>query len=260
MNNHRRLLASTGLVAGLVLGWAVGCGSSDSGSRATLGPAGGTLSVPGTGVELAVPAGALSSPVDVAVKTRRDAAALTVALEPADLRLARPATLSVTVAGPAHFSSVTESSSGTPMGLDARTESASSATARLRLDRFKQVRFALETVADGGVAPGACREDDDGEAHDGEHEGDEEGDGGHHRDDAGTPTGSATSMACPTGFECDDGVCVAPGGNDEHHDACDGGPCHGDDDEQCDGGACRDDDGDCDGGACHEDGPHDGGR
>jgi len=225
MQKNTRLLAGIGLLAGLVLGWAVGCGSTDSGAQATLGPGGGTLSVPGSGVELVVPAGALSRPVDVAVKTSRDAAALTVSLEPVDLALAQPATLSVTLSGPVHFSGVTETSSGRPMGLDDRIESASSAVARLRMDRFRQVRFSTE-VTDGGTgAPGACREHEDGEDHDGGDDGDHDGDGGHHDGDAGTPA----SMACPTGFECDDGVCVAPGGNDEHHGECDGGACHDDD-------------------------------
>lgn len=224
MQKNTRLLAGTGLLAGLVLGWAVGCGSSDSGAQATLGPAGGTLSIPGSGVELVVPAGALSRPVDVAMKTTRDAAALTVSLQPVDLALAQPATLSVTLAGPVHFSGVTETSSGTPMGLDDCVESASSAVARLRMDRFRQVRFSTE-VTDGGTGgPGACREHEDGEDHDGENEGDHDG-GDHHDGDAGTPA----SMACPTGFECDDGVCVAPGGNDEHHGECDGGACRDDD-------------------------------
>ncbi len=220
MQNNIRLLAGTGFLAGLVLGWTAGCGSADSGAQATIGPGGGTLSVPGSGVELVVPAGALSRPVDVAVNTTRDAAALTVSLQPADLALARAATLSVTLPGPVHFSGVTETSSGTPMGLDDRIESANSAVARLRMDRFRRVRFSTE-VTDGGT--GACREHEDGEDHDG---GDHDGDGGHHDGDAGTPA----SMACPTGFECDDGVCVAPGGNDEHHGECDGGACHGDDD------------------------------
>lgn len=221
MQKNTRLIAGTGLVAGLVLGWAVGCGSTDSGAQATLGPGGGSLSVPGSGVELVVPAGALSRSVDVAVKTTRDAAALTVSLEPVDLALAKPATLSVTLNGPVHFSGVTETSSGTPMGLDDRIESASSAVARLRMERFRQVRFSTE-VSDGGTGvPGACREHEDGEDHDGG----DDGDSGPRDGDAGTPA----SMACPTGFECDDGVCVAPGGNDEHHGECDGGACHDDD-------------------------------
>ena len=45
MRNHPRLLASTGLFAGLVVAWAAGCGSTDSGAQATLGPAGGTHDV-----------------------------------------------------------------------------------------------------------------------------------------------------------------------------------------------------------------------
>jgi hypothetical protein len=255
MRNHPRLLASTGLVAALVVAWAAGCGSTDSGAQATLGPAGGTLSVPGTGVELLVPAGALDRPVGVSMTTARDTTALTVAIEPRDLALARPATLSVTLSGPVHFSGVTEVSSGMPVGLDARIESSTSAVARLTLDHLRHVRFSTD-VADGGVAPGACREHEDGEHRDGEHEDGEheDGDGGHHDGDGGHHGGDGrhhdgehgdggphdrdagvVSMACPAGFECDDGVCVLHGGNDEHRGECDGGRCHDDDDDDDDG-------------------------
>ena len=242
MRNHPRLLASTGLVAGLFVAWAAGCGSTDSGAQATLGPAGGTLSVPGTGVELVVPAGALDRAVGVSMTTTRDATALTVAIEPRDLALARPATLSVTLSGPVHFSGVTEVSSGRPVGLDARIESSSSAVARLTLDHFRHVRFSTD-VADGGVAPGACREHEDGEHRDGEHDDGEheDGDGGHHDGEHGDGgphdrDAGVVSMACPAGFECDDGVCVLHGGNDEHRGECDGGGCHDDDDDGRDAG------------------------
>ena len=236
MKTSLRRIGGTGLLAGLVLGLAVGCGSTDGSTQATLGPAGGTLTVPGTGVELVVPAGALGQPVTVAVQTSRSSAALTVSLRPVDLSLARAATLSVTLPGPAHFSGVTETSSGRPLGLDTRREGPSSAVARLSLDRFREVRFSTEAADGGAGSPGACHEFDDGEEHGSGHELGHDADGGHPDGGAGhpapVPDGGVGSMACAAGFECDDGVCVAPGGNDEHHGECDGGSCddgHGED-------------------------------
>ena len=241
MKNPIRLLAGTGVLAGLSLGWAVGCGSTDSSAQATLGPAGGSLAVPGSSVELVVPAGALTQSVSVSVQTSRSAAALTVSLQPVDLTLARAATLSVTVPGPAHFSGVTETRSGRPVGLDARIEGPSSAVARLSMDRFREMRFSTEAADGGGGAPGACHEFDEGERHGSGHEVGHDADGGQHDGDAGQPApvpdGGVGPMACPAGFECDDGVCVAPGGNDEHHGECDGGSCHdGHDDDGSDAG------------------------
>lgn len=258
--------------AALVLGWSAGCGSSSVEAQATIGPSGGSLSLPGEGIRLELPAGALQSATLVTLRASSDSRGVVVGVEPAQLGLAHAATLAVSFDRPVHISSVTElSGSGErPIGVDARVESATGASTRIGLLRFTQIRVSLETALDGGMVPGACRErdDDEGEGDDehgehrdggglgegGEHEdggvadadGDEQehADGGQHQRDGGVPG----SMACASGFECDDGVCVAPGGNHEHDDDCevDGGTCR--DDEHCDGGTCERPDDDRDAG------------
>jgi len=223
----------------VLLGAAAGCGSSTQQIESSIGPGGGSLSLPSPAVRLDVPAGALTATTTVSLRATADAQGLVVTLEPAQLALARPAQLSVSLEGPRHISSVTEVSRGgeQPIGVDARIEGSSGASTRLHLDHFTQVRVSTEAVSDGGTAPGACHEDGmDGDGHEGDGM-DDHHDGG--VDDDGRPDGGVVaSAACSAGFECDDGVCVAPGGNDEHHDDCpgaDGGTCS-DDQEHRDGG------------------------
>jgi len=263
MKVESRVLLATALVTGLAVGWATGCGSSGLRAQATLGPAGGTLSIPSEGVTLDVPPGALGSTTEVTLRASSDSTGVLVGIEPAQLVLAKSAMLGVTLSRPVHFFSVTEVTANgeRPLGLQSRVETTSGASAQLALDRFIQVRLSTDGPSDGG-APGACREhgdgdgdhhegdqgdgehdDGDGDHHgedggvhpdggDGDHHGEDAGfhpDGGHHGEDAGIrPDGGTVTMACPAGFECDDGVCVADGGNDEERDRCgeaDAGSC-----------------------------------
>lgn len=244
MKTPSRLLASAAVSAWLVLGWAAGCGSSNITTRATLGPSGGSLSLPSEGVKLDVPAGALSAPVEVALRASSDGRGVLVAIEPSQLALAKTATLAVSLSRPVHISSVTEISSAgeRPLGVEARVENASSTSARLRLDHFTQVRLSTEVPSDGGMVSGACREHEegDGERHgggqcDGGTEDDWGKDAGIRKDAGADDDGAVASMTCPSGYQCDDGVCVTPGGNDEEHDGCDGGTCRHDDQSK-DGG------------------------
>jgi len=253
MKTESRIFFAMALVAGLIAGWATGCGSTSLRTQATIGPAGGTLSLPSEGVTLEVPAGALTSTMEVTLSASSDARGVLVGIEPAQLALARSALLAVTLSRPVHFSSVTEvSAEGEwPLGLQSRVETATGASARLLLDRFIQVRLTTDGPTDGG-APGACREheDGDGDQHrgddgDGAHDGGDD-DGHDHGEDAGIrhdggsdehhedggihrDGGTIANMECPAGFECDDGVCVAPGGDDEEeHGHCgdaDAGSC-----------------------------------
>ena len=240
---NSRLLVGSMISAALALGWTAGCGPTNLGARATIGPAGGTLSLPSEGVRLDVPAGAFSTPVEVALRASSDSAGVLVGLEPAQLTLAKPATLTIALTWSAHIASVTEvSASGEqPLGVDARVETTGGASARLRIDRFMQIRLSTEVV-DGGAPTGACREhesDDDGEEHEDPRESRDGGSGDHWSKDGGTRDGGSTaSVTCPAGFECDDGVCVAPGGDDEEHcRGADAGTCPaGHDDDDPDGG------------------------
>ena len=263
MQTDSRLLASGAVVAGLALGWTAGCGSSAIGTRATLGPGGGTLSLPSEGVQLEIPAGALSAQVEVALRASADGRGVLVGIEPAQLTLARPAMLTFTLPASTHIASVTEvSATGEqPLGVDSRVETPAGSSARLKLARFTEVRLSTETMADGGSVPGACRahsrEEGDGEKGDGEHGGGDCADGGTWAKDAGPEdAGTVASMECPAGFDCDDGVCVAPGGDDEEEHGCgaaDAGACPAG--QRCDDGRCVEhaDAGD-------DDGPRDGGH
>jgi hypothetical protein len=241
---------------------AAACGSSTQGVQASIGPSGGSLSLASPAVQFDVPAGALSTETMVSLRASADPRSLLVTLEPAQLTLAKPGQLSVSLDGARHISSVTEVSfrGEQPIGVDSRIEGSAGASARLRLDHLTQVRLTMADGPDAGTAPGACREhrDGDDDDHDGDHNDGEHRDGGmddgdhhdgeHHDggvdDDDDRPDGGmAGSAECPDGFECDDGVCVAHGGNDEHHDEC----------READGGACPDDE-DHDGE--HRDGGH----
>lgn len=232
---------------------AAACGSSSSGVQASIGPAGGSLSLANPAVTFDVPAGALTAETTVLLRASAAPQSVLVTLEPAQLALAKPGQLSVSLSGAQHISSITEVSSRgeQPIGVDARVEDSSGASASLRLDHLTQIRIALADGPDGGTSPGACRQHEDegeGEQHDGENDDGEHrdggmADGGHHDgehhdggvdDDDRPDGGTVASMECPAGFECDDGVCVAPGGNHEHDDDChlaDGGTCSGGDHE-----------------------------
>jgi len=254
------LLALTSLLVALAL--ASCSGSATSSATATIGASGGSLALADQGLRLDIPAGALSSDTGVALRATSSPGALVVSIEPAELLLARAATLNAQFQGAVHVSDVSElrGATSTPLGIDLRLESASGAQVRMRLGHFAQVRFEVEASWDGGTktccGEGCERDDDDrrdggmtgdhgdgGSGEDGGH-GDDHGGGGDC--DGGLPDshpdgGIPSAGNCPSGFECDDGVCVAPGGNDEDrdHDACwDGG---------ADGGCTRQDE-DADGG------------
>ena len=270
MRSTRSLLL---LPFAVLLPASLGCGSSTSQTQASIGPAGGSLSLQSPSVQFDVPAGALTETTMVTLRASADAQSVLVTLEPSQLALAKSGQLLVKLDGPSHISSVTEVRGGgeQPIGVDVRNESSSGASAQLRLDRLTQVRMRMGD-RDGGTA-GACREDDgdhrgrdhggdmddgdhDGEHHDGGMDGDDDhhdggvADGGHdddHRDggvadgghdgehhDGGVLAdgGVAGPDGCPDGFECDEGVCVAHGGN--HEDECrghDSGTCRDDDDD-----------------------------
>ena len=263
-------MRSTRIFVRIVLGVLVmvggACGSGTSAVQASIGPGGGSLTLANPAVTFDVPAGALTAETMVSLRASADSRSLLVTLEPGQLTLAKPGQLSVSMNGVRHISGVTEVTQRgeQPIGVDLRNEDASGASARLRLDHLTQVRMSTSDAADGG-APGACREHDgehhrrgpgdgDGGVEDGGHHDGEHGDGGvedgghndgeHHDggvdDDDDRPDGGAVgAMECPADFECDDGVCVAHGGNHEHDDDCDadGGSCHDDDDgEHRDGG------------------------
>jgi hypothetical protein len=261
-----------------LLATASGCGSSTSETQASIGPAGGSLTLASPSVRFDVPAGALGQTTTLSLRASADSESVLVTLEPSLLALAKPGQLSVALNGPRHISSVTELQSGgeQPIGVDVRTESSSGASAQLRLDRLTRVRVRMRDGGDAG-SPGACRDrdgdgdhrgrDGEGEHHDGGDDGDGEhhdggmdgghdgehadggmdgGDDGDHRDggmdgghdgehhDGGVTDGGAPFPdGCPDGFECDDGVCVAHGGN--HEGDCrdgDAGTCHDDDDHE----------------------------
>lgn len=237
------------IAIGGLLGLVTAC-SSGTGVQATIGPSGGSLSMESPAVRFDVPAGALGTETLVSLRASADLSALLVTLEPAQLTLAKPGQLSVSMAGTRHISGVTEVTlhGEQPIGVDTRIEDASGASARLSLDHLTQVRLSTEDGPDGGTVPGACRDDRDGDDddHDGHHRDGEDGEGGHHDDehhdggmqgDGGPDGGGVGSAECPAGFECDDGVCVAHGGNHEHDGDCrdaDGGSCPDDDDHDGD--------------------------
>ena len=240
------------IAIGGVLGFVTACGSS-TGVQASIGPSGGSLSMESPAVRFDVPAGALSTETMVSLHASADSQSLLVSLEPAQLTLAKPGQLSVSMAGTRHLSGVAEVTvvGEQPIGVDARVEDASGVSTRLSLDHLMQVRLLTADATDGGTAPGACHDDRDrdhrGEGNgDGDHHDGEDGDGGHHdgehhdggmQGDGGPDGGVVGSAECPAGFECDDGVCVAHGGNHEHDDDCrgaDGGRCPDDDDHDGD--------------------------
>jgi hypothetical protein len=242
---------------GGLLALTTACGSSP-GVQASIGPSGGSLSMENPAVRFDVPAGALSTETMVSLRASADPQSVLVTLEPSQLGLAKPGQLSVSLSGTSHISGVAEVTSGgdQPIGVDVRIEDASGVSAKLGLDHLTRVRVLTTDAPDGGTAPGACHDDhdrrhrgegdgDDGDDGGGHHDGD--GDGGHHdgeHHDGGIEGdgGAMGASECPVGFECDDGVCVAHGGNHEHDDDCQG----------MDAGTCRDDDDDGE----HPDGGH----
>jgi hypothetical protein len=234
------------LAMGGLLALATACGSSP-GVQASIGPSGGSLSMENPSVRFDVPAGALTTETMVSLHASADPQSVLVTLEPSQLALAKPGQLSVSLSGAPHISGVAEVTSGgeQPIGVDVRIEDTSGVSAKLGLDHLTRVRLLTADAPDGGMAPGACHDDHD-RRHRGEGDGDDgdddgghhgEGDGGHHDGEHHDPGvqgdgGVMGSSECPIGFECDDGVCVAHGGNHEHDEDCQG----------MDAGTCRDDD------------------
>src|SRR5512142_3147969 len=103
----------------VLLGAAAGCSSGAQQTQASIGPAGGSLSLPSPAVQLDVPPGALNTTTTVSLRASADSQGVIVTLEPAQLALAQPAQLSVSLEGPRHISSVTEVSQGgeRPIGV-----------------------------------------------------------------------------------------------------------------------------------------------
>ena len=235
------------------------CGSSNPGVQASIGPAGGSLSLASPAVTFDVPPGALTTETTVSLYASADSRSVLVTLEPMQLALAKPGLLAVSIDGARHISSITEVThrGEQPMGVDMRIEDSSGASARLRLDHLTQVRLATGDGSDAG-APGACRErdddDHDGEHHDGDHrdrDHDDGGmaDGGYH--DGENHDGGMADGGYHDGEHHDGGVADGGYRDGEHRDGgvADGGYPDG---EHHDGGAE-------DGG--HHDGEHhDGGR
>jgi len=231
------------LFFGLVVGTA-GCTSSTGSvsTQATLGPAGGTVALAGQGVQLVVPPGALTANAVVVLWATPSSTGMRVGIQPDQLVLATPVTLSVQFQGSVHIARVDElgSSSQWPVGVLSRVEKPTGAQVQLKLDHFTQVEVDLDNGStDAGGPIGCSREGgevdrgEDGGWHwhsevwdggmawhrDGDADGGRE-DGGFD-DDSGRDAGLEVLLSCPSGFECDDGVCVSPGGNDEEA-SCEG--------------------------------------
>ena len=164
------------ITIGGLLGLVTACGSS-TGVQASIGPSGGSLSMESPAVRFDIPAGALSTETMVSLHASADSQSLLVSLEPAQLTLAKPGQLSVSMAGTRHLSGVAEVTvlGEQPIGVDDRVEDASGVSARLSLDHLTQVRLLTADAPDGGTAPGACHDDRDGE-----HRGEGNGDGDRH--------------------------------------------------------------------------------
>jgi hypothetical protein len=239
------LLALTALLVLLGLG-THGCSSGTAGNlstQSTLGPAGGAVTL--QGIQLLLPAGALSADVNVVLRASISSKLVRISIEPNQLALARPATLSVTFQGAVHIVSVDELSGGSqwPLGVVSRVETASGSLVQLQLDHFAQLEVDVDDgTSDAGNPVGCCGPGGcdvlEGGGHGGgkggfggDGDGGQDCDGGVGREDGGLDdnytgrdAGLKILLDCPSGFECDDGVCVAPGGNDEEK-ACnpDGG-------------------------------------
>ena len=249
--------ASVPLAIGGLLALVTACGSTNQGVQASVGPSGGTLSLASPAVQFDIPSGAFQTTTMVSLRASSEPGSLLITLEPAQLALSKPGQLSASINGAQHISSVTEVThqGEQPIGVDTRIEDASGVSAQLHLDHLAQVRMSTGDVTDGGSAAGACREHD---GEDGDHDGDQRDggmdDGDHHdvqrfdggMDIDGLDGGVVATTDCPLGFECDDGVCVAHGGNHEH-DGC----------RNADGGICPDDDRDGGQDGDHRDGGHD---
>jgi hypothetical protein len=227
------LLALTALLLLLALGTA-GCSSGTAGNastQSTLGPTGGEVSLPGQGIQLVLPAGALSADVNVVLHASSWSGGVRVSIEPDQLALARPATLSVQFQGPVHVASVDELSSGSqwPLGVLSRVENANGAQVQVQLDHFAEVEVDLgDAAADGGGPIGCCGPAGcdalapGGHGEGGQGDAGQSCDGGFDDNLTGRDGGLKILLGCPSGFECDDGVCVAPGGNDEEMPCDDG--------------------------------------
>jgi hypothetical protein len=220
------LLALTALLFLLALGASCSSGTAGSAStQSTVGPAGGAVTLQGQGIQLVIPAGALSADVAVVLRATSLSSGVRVSIEPDQLALARVAILSVQFQGPVHIASVDELRGGSqwPLGVVSRVETASSAQVQVLLDHFAQVEVDLgDTLADGGpigcCGPDGCDALEGGQGHGDSRDEDDGGhacDGGFDDDYTGRDAGLKILLGCPSGFECDDGVCVTPGGNDE---------------------------------------------
>src|SRR5215470_13862161 len=90
---------------GALLGVVTACGSATPEVQASIGPEGGTLSLPSPAVRFDVPPGAFTATTRVSMRATADARSVLVTLEPAQLTLGRPGQLSVALDGQRRLSS-----------------------------------------------------------------------------------------------------------------------------------------------------------
>ena len=133
----RWLRTSVPLAMGALLVLVTACGSSP-GVQASIGPSGGSLAMENPSVRFDVPAGALTTETVVSMRASTDPQSVLVTLEPAQLTLAKPGQLSVSLTRTQHISGVAELTVAgeQPIGVDTRVEDASGVSARLGLDHL----------------------------------------------------------------------------------------------------------------------------
>jgi hypothetical protein len=177
------------LVAALVAA-ATACGGPSPGS-AVIGPKGGVIAT-ASGFELTIPAGALSSDVEVRVVEARpdDGATQRFEIEPRDLPLNAKAHVSVKEGADDGPMKLVEMNGEAEEALENEHENEAEGTREADIDHLCVVELrherACDPACDAGFEcdDGVCKE----QAHD---------------------SGAACDPACSAGFHCESGACVA---------------------------------------------------